>query len=101
LLGVVGVLGAQIVAGWREDRRWRREVERDELRWRRERLRELENRSYEGRATAYAEAIGAIEAFDWVLYRARRAVRGGQSLNNERTSSSPGVLAAQKGCEYM
>ncbi|RZQ65771.1 hypothetical protein [Amycolatopsis suaedae] len=76
LLGLAGVIGAQLVAGWREDRRWRRETAREELRWQRERERERENRSYEGRAQAYAEVVGAIEAFDWVLYRAREIADG-------------------------
>jgi|SRR4051812_8788789 hypothetical protein len=87
LLGLAGVLGAQLVAGWREDRRWRRETEREELRWTREREKDRENRSYEGRAKAYAEVIGAIESFDWVLYDARRVVREGGQLDD--------VLAAE------
>ena len=81
LLGLGGVLGAQLIAGWREDRRWRRETEREELRWRREREKDRENRSYEGRAKAYAEVIGAIESFDWVIYDARRVVRAGGELD--------------------
>jgi hypothetical protein len=83
LLGLVGVLGAQVVAGRREDRRWRRDTEREEVRWKRERERERDARSYEGRAQAYAEVIGAIEAFDWVLYQARQVVRSGQKLSDE------------------
>jgi hypothetical protein len=82
LLGLGGVLGAQLIAGWREDRRWRRETAREELRWSRERDKERENRSYEGRARAYAEVIGAIESFDWVLYDARRLVRDGGELDD-------------------
>jgi hypothetical protein len=82
LLGLAGVLGAQLVAGWREDKRWRRETEREELRWGREREKDRENRSYEGRAKAYAEVIGAIESFDWVLYDARRVVREGGRLDD-------------------
>ena len=83
LLGLAGVLSAQLVAGWREDRRWRRETEREELRWERERERERDTRSYEGRSRAYAEVIGAIEAFDWALYYARKIVGGGASLPDE------------------
>jgi len=83
VLGLAGVLGAQVVAAWREDRRWRPEIEREEVRWSRERERERDNRSYEGRAEAYAEVIGAIEAFDWVLYQARRVVRAGNPLTEE------------------
>jgi len=80
-LGLGGVLGAQVIAGWREDKRWRRETEREELRWAREREKDRESRSYEGRAKAYAEVIGAIEAFDWVLYDARRVIRAGGELD--------------------
>ncbi|MCP3803029.1 hypothetical protein NLX83_27515 [Allokutzneria sp. A3M-2-11 16] len=71
LLGLVGALGAQFIGGWREDRRWRREVEREDRRWERER----EARRYEARSQAYAELVGAIEAFDWVLYQARKSLR--------------------------
>ena len=85
LLGLAGVLGAQVIAGWREDRRWRRELEREELRWTRERAKDRENRSYEGRAKAYAEVIGAVESFDWVLYDARRVLRAGETLPEELT----------------
>jgi hypothetical protein len=81
LLGLAGVLGAQLVAGWREDKRWRRETEREELRWTREREKDRENRSYEGQAKAYAEVIGAIESFDWVLYDARRVLRDGGTVD--------------------
>ncbi|GAA3431674.1 hypothetical protein BJ998_003751 [Kutzneria kofuensis] len=81
LLGLAGVLGAQLIAGWRENQRWRRETEREELRWSREREKDRENRSYEGRAKAYAEVIGAIESFDWVLYDARRALREGGTVD--------------------
>src|SRR3954453_10519042 len=81
LFGLIGVVFAQVIAGWREDRRWRRETEREELRWNRERDKDRDNRSYEGRAKAYAEVIGAIESFDWVLYDARRVVREGGRLD--------------------
>ncbi|WP_162829892.1 hypothetical protein [Amycolatopsis palatopharyngis] len=80
-LGFVGVVTAQFIAGWREDRRWRRESEREELRWRRERERDWEVRNFDGRAEAYSEVIGSIEAFDWVLFRARRVVESGVDLD--------------------
>lgn len=94
LLGLGGVLGAQLIAGWREDRRWRRETEREELRWRREREKDRENRSYEGRANAYAEVIGAVEAFDWVLYDARRTLREGGTVD-EAAAADLRKVAAQ------
>lgn len=74
VLGLAGVISAQLIAGWREDRRWRRELEREELRWERER----DKRSYDARAAAYAELVGAIESFDWVLYHAQHALRTGK-----------------------
>jgi hypothetical protein len=49
LLGFIGVLGAQAIAAWRDDRRWQQEAEREELRWNRDRAREKDNRSYQGR----------------------------------------------------
>lgn len=73
VLGLVGVISAQLIAGRREDRRWRREQEREELRWQREREREQESRSHDNRAAGYAEVIGAVEAFDSVLFQARNA----------------------------
>ncbi|GAA4020376.1 hypothetical protein GCM10022247_50460 [Allokutzneria multivorans] len=69
LLGLFGALGAQLVGGWREDRRWRREVEREDRRWERER----EARRYEARAQAYTDLVSAVESFDWVLYQARKS----------------------------
>jgi hypothetical protein len=97
LLGLAGVLGAQLVAGWREDKRWRRETEREEVRWGREREKDRENRSYEGRAKAYAELIGAIESFDWVLYDARRALREGGALDEATAADLRKVTAQARG----
>jgi hypothetical protein len=39
-LGVLGVIAGQIINAWREDRRWRREQEREEIRWQRARITE-------------------------------------------------------------
>jgi hypothetical protein len=97
LLGLAGVLGAQVIAGWREDRRWRRETEREELRWTRERDKDRENRSYEGRAKAYAEVIGAVESFDWVLYDARRALREGGELDEATAADLRKATAQARG----
>jgi hypothetical protein len=74
LVGLGGVLGAQLVAGWREDRRWQREVQREELRWQREVRREQERRRHDGREDAYARAIGALEAWQWVMYPVKERV---------------------------
>ena len=73
-VGLSGVLGAQLVAGWREDRRWAREVERDDLRWRRERERTADERRHTSRVEAYERVIGLLEAWAWTLYPAKTRV---------------------------
>ncbi len=83
LLGIAGVLGAQLTAAWRDDRRWRREAEREELRWSRDRTREKDNRSYEARQEAYAQLIGAIESFDWLMFPAYNATRLGHAVTED------------------
>lgn len=83
LLGLIGVLSAQLIAAWREDRRWRREQQREDHRWKRERQRELDNRDHEGRQTAYAQVIAAIEAFDFLVYPAMSALRNGREITDE------------------
>jgi hypothetical protein len=83
-VGFVGVLTAQFIAAWREDRRWRRDQEREEIRWRRERARELENRDFEGRQNAYAQIIAALEGYDWLVYPAIAAVRRAEELSPEQ-----------------
>ncbi|MCK2240395.1 MULTISPECIES: hypothetical protein [unclassified Crossiella] len=65
LLGFLGVLGAQFIAAWREDRRWNREKSRDE-----------DNKRFDARRTAYAEVIGALESWDWVLHPLKDKARG-------------------------
>jgi hypothetical protein len=82
LFGLCGVLGAQLVAGWREDRRWRREMLREDQRWERERERLREERRYTGREEAYGRMIGLLEAWQWVLHPAKeRVIKGGGTLN--------------------
>jgi hypothetical protein len=76
-VGFIGVLSAQFIAAWREDRRWRREQEREELRWNRERVKEVEDRNFTGRQTAYAQVIAAVEACDWLLYPLIKVTRRG------------------------
>jgi hypothetical protein len=36
LIGVLGIIAGQLINAWREDRRWKRELTREELRWQRE-----------------------------------------------------------------
>jgi hypothetical protein len=82
-VGFVGVLTAQFIAAWREDRRWRRDQVREEIRWTRERAREVDNRDFEGRQNAYAQVISAVEGYDWLVYPAIAAVRRGAELSSE------------------
>ena len=74
LIGLAGVLGAQLIAGWRDDRRWKRQQQREEARWQREQVTEREQRSYTGRQEAYAKLIGLLETWSWVLYPAQHRV---------------------------
>lgn len=83
ILGLAGVILTQVLAGRREDLRRREDDAREERRWQRER----DARAYEARATAYAELIGAIEAFDGVLFRTRQIREAGQALDDHQASS--------------
>ncbi|MET0134153.1 MAG: hypothetical protein ABW215_11235, partial [Kibdelosporangium sp.] len=74
-VGFVGVLSAQFVAAWREDRRWRRDQQREDKKWDRERAKEIDNRSFEGRQNAYAQIIASVEAYDWLVYPVIAMVR--------------------------
>ncbi|WHT21471.1 hypothetical protein N8J89_10565 [Crossiella sp. CA-258035] len=65
LLGLLGVLGAQFIAAWREDRRWNREKRRDE-----------DNKRFDARREAYAQVIGALESWDWVMHPHKDKARG-------------------------
>jgi hypothetical protein len=80
LVGFIGVLTAQFIAAWREDRRWRREQEREEVRWNRERAKEIENRDYDGRQSAYVQVISAAEGCDWLVYPVIKMLRRGERL---------------------
>ena len=77
LLGLAGVTLTQVLAGHREARRALNEAAREERRSQRER----EARTHEARAAAYAQLMGAIEAFDMVLYQAWRIRRAGIELD--------------------
>ncbi|AXB43812.1 hypothetical protein A4R43_15830 [Amycolatopsis albispora] len=71
VLGVAGVVTAQVITTMREERRWRREQQREDLRWERQK----EERTHEARSAAYAELIGVVEALDFALYRVRKSAR--------------------------
>lgn len=80
IVGLAGVVLAQILAGSRERQRAREDAAREDRRWQRER----DARTYELRATAYAELIGAIEAFDGVLFQARQTREAGDKLDDHQ-----------------
>jgi hypothetical protein len=75
--GLAGVIFTQVLAGHREDRRAREDADRENRRWQREQ----EARTHEARAAAYAELIGAIEAFDGVSFQARLVREAGAELD--------------------
>lgn len=75
LLGLAGVIATQLLNNRRE-----------ELRWRRER----EARSHDARATAYAEVIGVIEAFDMVLFENRNAREASQPIDRDDLKEAAG-----------
>ena len=77
LLGLAGVMLTQVLSGRREARRMAEEAAREERRWQRER----EARTHEARADAYAELLGALGAFDAVLFRALRSRETGHPID--------------------
>jgi hypothetical protein len=89
MLGLAGVILTQALAERRERQRRREDDAREERRWQRER----EARAYEARATAYAELIGAIEAFDGVLFHARQIREADQPLDDHQASSLRAVTS--------
>jgi hypothetical protein len=82
LLGLAGVILTQVLAGRREVKRAAEEAGREERRWQRER----EARTHETRADAYALLLGAIEAFDAVLFRARQVREAGGDLDEHQAT---------------
>jgi hypothetical protein len=102
LLGLAGVTTTQVLASRREAARVREETAREARHWQQER----ETRANEARASAYAQLIGVIEAYDMTVYEPLRARLKGrdldpvdlvelrQALNNFRESFGPAVLHA-------
>ncbi|QKV79834.1 hypothetical protein [Amycolatopsis sp. Hca4] len=80
LLGLAGVILTQVLSGRRETRRMTEEAAREERRWQRER----EARTHETRAEAYARLMGALEAFDGVLFQARALREAGKRLDEHQ-----------------
>ena len=89
ILGLAGVVLTQVLAGRRERQRRREDDAREERRWQRER----EARAYQARATAYAELIGAIEAFDGVLFHARQVREAERPLDDHEVSNLRAVTS--------
>jgi hypothetical protein len=69
LVGLVGVLAAQVIASRREDKRWDREVHREDQRWAREQESRAEARS-DKRRQELADAIAAFASSATSLRRA-------------------------------
>lgn len=79
LLGLGGVILTQVLSARREARRAAEEAARDERRWQRER----EARTHETRADAYAQLLGALEAYG-VLFQARAVREEGGKLDEHQ-----------------
>lgn len=77
VVGLAGVVVTQALVTRREARRTREEAAREERRFERER----ETRTREARATAYAQLIGGVEAFDLVVYPALQLRETGRDLD--------------------
>ncbi len=71
-LGFAGVLGAQIIGSWREDRRWRRDRSRHEG-----------DRRYQARQEAYALLLGAIEYWDTTAHPVWKALAAGATPSHD------------------
>lgn len=70
VIGLVGVVTAQLISTRRENRSWRREAEREDLRWQRERQRLSDQRVHEVtlhwshlRNSGYAQLLQATDAY--------------------------------------
>jgi hypothetical protein len=57
-------------------------AQHEELRWHRE----LESHTHDTRAAAYAEVMGVIESFDFVLYQSSRFREEGKALDEVLTA---------------
>jgi hypothetical protein len=82
LLGLAGVLLTQVLSSRREAKRMTEETAREERRWQRER----EARTHETRAEAYALLLGALEAFDGVLFQARAVREADERLDEHQVT---------------
>ncbi|MCA1195133.1 hypothetical protein [Saccharopolyspora sp. 6V] len=68
ILGIIGIIAGQLINTWREERRWRREEEREEVRHLREKEKEKLQREHDNvldwrgrRIEAYADALDHID----------------------------------------
>jgi hypothetical protein len=71
VLGILGIIGGQMFASWRDDRRWSQEIAREEARAQREiktaelaREHEITLRWIDQRLTAYTECLSVFE--EWL-----------------------------------
>jgi hypothetical protein len=103
LLGVLGVIGGQVINAWREDRRWKREQQREELRWQRQKLTENAKLSVEHanqwremKVRIYGDLINALKKQLIVLRAASflvgRANDADSSEGSEKAALSEAAL---------
>ena len=101
VLGIVGVIAGQLVNAWREDRRWRRELQREDLRFDRETSREQKRTELEHthqwrdeRLAAYSEFLGAFDRYGQALQRVLFRLWTDQPVSDELEEE---VAAARQG----
>lgn len=90
LIGLAGVLGAQVIAAWREGKRWRRDMDREDLRWQRDRDKDRESKEHDvalqlntQKLVCYSQFALAVTGWNAELLRAAQALRGTGTVPSE------------------
>jgi hypothetical protein len=75
VIGLIGIIAGQLVNAWREDRRWKRDQQRDELRWQQERDKELAKLAHDSildwrdrRLSIYVEYLKSLQDLIIMMY---------------------------------
>jgi hypothetical protein len=79
IIGLIGIVAGQLVNAWREDRRWKRDQQRDELRWQQERDKELAKLAHDSvldwrdrRLSTYVEYLNSLQGLITMMYESVR-----------------------------
>lgn len=93
LIGLAGVLGAQVIAAWREDKRWQREKYREDLRWQRDRDKDQQQREHDialqlntQQLACYSQFALSVTGWNADLVRAAEALRSTGAVQVELSS---------------